>query len=174
MKCFVCVFFSIFSITGVHALTLDVGTAEFDATATGGMRIHGEGGKVEGTLTESNGKLAGDLLVKLDEFSTGSGLYALRNSHMRDYLETKKHPTSKFVFKNVDAANGTKDFEGELTIKGVTKTVKGTLKIESDAKAKKARAEFSINLSDFDISIPVYFNVTVNQKVKVLVDLKAS
>ncbi len=172
MKAFVCIFFSLFSITGVYALSLDVGTTEFDAVGNpDAVRIHGEGGKVEGSLKETKGKISGELTVKLDALTTNKDL---RDKHMREkYLQIAKYPTAVLKFKDVDSSDGSHPFSGDLTLKGITKKIKGTVKIATDGKTKTARAEFSINLDDFKIGVPSFLGVTVAKEVNILVDLKA-
>lgn len=135
----------------------------------GFLRINGEGGALEGKVT---GELTGfdaDLKVDLRDFSTG---LSLRNTHMHDrYLETAKYQYATFKITRIVPIELNKmfDWQGQLTLKGVTKTVSGSAKFDG----KKLKAEFPVALDDFPIGLPSWLGITVARDVAVTVEAYA-
>jgi len=136
------------------------GTASWQATGNPGMvKIDGEGGLVTGTVTRDGGKVAGTFECPLKDFQTGIDT---RDHHMREkYLDTAKFPVAQLVLDPLAATGG--DWTGKLTLKGVTKPVKGTAKITGSA----VDATFSIQLADYPIGVPSFLGVTVAQDVTI-------
>lgn len=148
----------------LHATTVQKveGTVRFAAKGNPGfLRIDGEGGKVQGSVTEDAGNTTGELTVELKDFKTG---ISLRDEHMRDkYLEVAKFPLATLKLKSVTGETWT----GDLTLKGVTKPVSG--KVSADKIAT-----FKVNLEEYPIGVPSYLGVTVAKEVEVVVNLKAT
>ena len=135
--------------------------------------IKGEGQGVTGALTETAGKVSGELTFDLTTLKTG---ITLRDDHMKDnYLEVKKHPTAKLSLKEVslpEKLDGSMKFKGMMTLHGVEKEVSGEAKLANDSGALTMSAELPIKLSDFKIAIPNYKGITVAEKVKVSFETK--
>ncbi len=177
MRCFVCIFFTIFAVSGFATTSLEFKKdcdckVNFEAEATPGfLRISGEGGKILGKLKESKGKVSGELTVSLDDFKTG---ISLRDSHMKEkYLEVKKYPQAKLKLKGIDSSDGDHEFSADLTLHGKTNPIKGKYTLKTDGKKRSLRAEFSIIVTDFNIPVPSYQVLTVAKEVKVIIDAVA-
>lgn len=112
-------------------------------TRLGFVTRHAMVSKVRGSFTELEGTASGDgadpssakvsVTVKTDSFTTG---VADRDVHIKsgDFLEVDKYPEITFV--STDAAIKGDDLEltGDLTIKGVTKSI--TIPFEFNGEAK--------------------------------------
>lgn len=112
-------------------------------TRLGFVTRHAMVSKVRGSFTELEGTASGDgadpssakvsVTVKTDSFTTG---VADRDGHIKsgDFLEVDKYPEITFV--STDAAIKGDDLEltGDLTIKGVTKSI--TIPFEFNGEAK--------------------------------------
>jgi polyisoprenoid-binding protein YceI len=160
MKCFVCIFFTIFAATGLAATTYEFKKdckdcdVKFEATASnltgfGGAQINiqGEGGKLRGKIQEDKGKVSGELTVSIEDFEMG-----MRTFHFNSDMDIKKYKTAKIKIKDLPASDGEHELKAELTIKNVTKPITGTYKLETDGNKKKLRAKFEIKLDDFRVN----------------------
>jgi len=169
MKALVAIMFILSSNVSIaDTLTIKSGSVEWQAIGNPGLiKIDGEGGKPTGIITSANGKVSGTFECAMADFDTG---IAMRTEHMRDkYLEVKKFP--KAVLKlDPTAATGDVNWTGQLTIKGVTKPVKGTATIT----AASVNATFVVNLEDYPIGIPSFLGVTTAKDVTVKVKAEAS
>ena len=106
---------------------------------------------------------------------------ALMQEHFNEnYVESGKYPKADFkgTVVNNSAVNYTKDgsynvtVKGKLTIHGVTKDVEapGTIKVNGDKI--DATSSFSIQLSDYNISIPSVVKDKISNNIKITVDTK--
>ncbi|MGH1440377.1 MAG: YceI family protein [Cellvibrionaceae bacterium] len=99
-----------------------------------------------------------NIQVNIDTASIDSN-HAKRDKHLRsdDFLNVEKFPTSTFISKNfIDKGNGKIDIIGDLTLNGVTKSIKITAKKIAEGERKnKYLAGFNgqseIVLKDFNI-----------------------
>lgn len=75
-----------------------------------------------------------------------------------DFFDVENHPTSEFVSTAIVAKAGeggtTHEVTGNLTIRGVTKSITFPAKIEIEDDEIEAEAEFAINRKDFNITYP--------------------
>lgn len=75
-----------------------------------------------------------------------------------DFFDVENHPTSEFVSTAIVAKSGeggtTHEVTGNLTIRGVTKSITFPAKIEIEDDEIEAEAEFAINRKDFNITYP--------------------
>ncbi len=124
----------------------------------------GKGGKVTGQVDAKN---LGDLTVALVEFTTDKDR---RDEHMRQYLQVATYPTAKLAVKYVDGGN----FQGDMTLHGVTKPVGGTLKVKGD----HASGHFVIKPSDFGLPklqlslVPFLKDVGISVKDEIQVNVE--
>jgi polyisoprenoid-binding protein YceI len=134
----------------------------------GFLHINGESAKLGGTADWADGSISGNFTVALDGFVTGIDM---RDEHMKaKYLETGKFPQATLAVAKVAAPGaGTVDFTGDLTLKGVTKPVKGTLTLKNGPADGKVEgdAAFALALTDFPVGVPTYMGITVADKVDV-------
>ena len=106
---------------------------------------------------------------------------ALMQEHFNEnYVESGKYPEANF--KGTAANNSTVNYgkdgtynvkvKGKLTLHGVTKDVEapGTIKVASGKI--DAASSFSIQLSDYNISIPSVVKDKISNNIKITVDTK--
>lgn len=167
-------------------------TQEFDLTkaessvafkATGrpsALKINGQGAKLLGKVTTSEGVISGQLKVKLNDFQTG---ISLRDRHMKEkYLETSKFPDAILTLSKVEVPRDFLDkkltvkdcpFEGILKIRDVERPVKGKALIDASAGNNiLVETDFKIKVSDYNIDIPTYMGITVADEVDVHTKMK--
>ncbi len=102
----------------------------------------------------------------LRTLDTGIGL---RNRHMREnYLETDKYPFAKYKGKIVKAEKMPSgeyevETEGEMTIHGVTKSLKAKGTIIDQGDGLKIKTNFTVKLSDYNIDIPQLMFMKINE-----------
>lgn len=106
---------------------------------------------------------------------------ALMQEHFNEnYVESNKYPRAEFkgAIANNSAVNYTKDgtynvtVKGKLTLHGVTKDVEapGTLKVDNGKI--EGKSTFTIQLSDYNISIPSVVKDKISNSIKISVDTK--
>lgn len=157
------IFFS--SMTVASAMPV-VGKATFAATATPRIfSIDGEGATLKGDVQVVAGKATGEISAVLTNMSTG---LAMRDRHMKEkYLDVAKFPEAKLVLKPWTVTATESTFEGDLTIKGETKPVKGKAKYVG----KKLTAKMPVKISDYPaIGAPIYEHVGLKDEVIVSID----
>lgn len=121
------------------------GTYNLDPTHTrlGFVARHAMVSKVRGSFTELEGTASGNgadpssakvsVTVKTDSFTTG---VADRDGHIKsgDFLEVDKYPEITFVSTGAAIKGDELELTGDLTIKGVTKSI--TIPFEFNGEAK--------------------------------------
>lgn len=165
-KIFLCFTLALLTtVTNAKSLTFKYSNVEWLAVGNPGfLKIKGTGGKLAGDLSEDKGKVSGKIEVVLDVFDTG---IELRNKHMKEkYLETAKFPKAVLTVKDLPSSQGEHDLVGDLTVKGVTKPVKGKYKVDE----KGVTSEFKISLKDYPVGVPSYLGVSVAEDVTVNVE----
>lgn len=135
------------------------GTIGFDATSSSSPeKIEGTNRSATCVVDTKSGAIQFAVLMKGFAFER-----ALMEEHFNEnYVESSKFPKSEFKGKLKDAEDidFTKDgtytlkVKGDLTMHGQTKEVETTGKLVVKGGRINADAEFSVKLSDFDISIP--------------------
>ncbi len=147
-------------------------TANFEAVGSPSLlKIHGHGATLSGMLSLEGAQAKGDFELDLEKFATG---ISLRDRHMKEkYLETGKFPKARLQVESVELPSGFAPgasvtgakFRGQLTLKGVTKPVSGTLDVNGQEMA--TTAAFSFALSDYPVGVPSYMGITVADKIAV-------
>ena len=137
---------------------------------------------MNGTLSlagEKPARLAGEIAVALASIDTG---IALRNQHLREkYLEVAKGPgfdtavVSDIRFREADgeAYQGSSGFTGALLLHGVKHAIDGTADIRHQGNDRRVKAVFSLVMSEFGITAPMYLGVGVADKLLVTVEFLA-
>lgn len=153
-------FSSFFAMTGQEIYNAD--TKESVIRWEGRKIVGGHWGDVfikSGNLEFKNSKLSGGsfvidmnsiVVLDLDEKSGKSKL----EGHLRsdDFFSVDKHPTSEFVITNIKEKNNNKyEITGNLTIKGITHSIKFPATINIKNNRLEARAEFKIDRTKWDI-----------------------
>jgi hypothetical protein len=126
---------------------------------------------------ESN-RLVANVLIKAFEFEK-----ALMQQHFNEnYLESDKFPKATFKGKLLDIQNinfdtnwsKNIDFEGDLTIHGITKDMKSNATINFTDGTLTVSTEFYVLLKDYNIKIPSTVINNIAEKIQVKVNLKLS
>lgn len=117
--------------------------------------------------------------VNLATLDTG---VRLRDSEMRDTLDTSKYPLA--TFKSTAVVGGTKLVQGEtveikvagdFTLHGATRRINCPVRLTMTAPNKvKATGQFTIRMTDFDIEVPDKLVVSVANEVLVRFDVTAT
>jgi polyisoprenoid-binding protein YceI len=137
--------------------------------------IEAHNNNVVSILNVPTGDLAIELLVKSFEFKK-----ALMQEHFNEeYLESDKFPKASFKGKitNIDQIDLKKDgtysanVSGELTMHGVTNTIKttGTLVVKNGSV--NGKSTFIISPKDYNIEIPSIVEKNIAKEIEVNVDL---
>ncbi len=146
--------------------------------------IHGYTNKVQGSIkVDANGtKASGTLRVGVGSLKTGIDL---RDEHLRSdqWLDAKRYP---YVQLQLVSATETQDprkwsYVANLTIKGVTRQIKGTARISAipDRLGKslgggswvRVRTKFDVKITDYGVKIPQQVGPKVSDTWSVGIDL---
>jgi polyisoprenoid-binding protein YceI len=147
-------------------------------------KVRGRFDKFEGTVVTAEDPLASTVTASVDLASINTG-QEQRDAHIRsaDFFEVEKYPTMTFTSTALKAAEEGFVLEGDLTLKGVTRTVAFNLEVSGfgpDAYGG-TRAGFSaetqINRMDYGVSfngpIPgVPGGVAVSEKVTINLEIE--
>ncbi len=152
------------------------GKVGFIATGRPAMiKIIGESEGPTGQLNLSNDKVSGKLILDMTKLTTKIDL---RDDHMKNkYLEVGKFPTSEILInefsitKSELSSSIKKEFNGELTMHGITKPVKGEIELSEKNKLISAKAKFKINIMDFLSTLPSYAGIKVADETEITVDI---
>jgi polyisoprenoid-binding protein YceI len=147
-------------------------------------KVRGRFDKFEGTVVTAEDPSASSVTASVDLSSINTG-QEQRDAHIRsaDFFEVEKYPTMTFISTAVKAAEDGYILEGDLTLKGVTRTVAFSLELNGfgpDAYGGTRvgfSAEAQINRMDFGVSfngpIPgVPGGVTVSEKVTINLEIQ--
>ena len=150
-------------------------TIGFDATtASSPEKIEGKNRSATCVLDSKVGAIQFAVLMKGFAFER-----ALMEEHFNEnYVESNKFPKAEFKgkIKDIEKIDFTKDgthtvkVKGDLTLHGQTKEVETTGKLQIQGGKLSTSAEFSVKLSDFDISIPGLVADKVAKTAKISVD----
>jgi polyisoprenoid-binding protein YceI len=146
-------------------------------------KVRGRFDAFEGTVTIGDDQLASAVTatVQTGSFSTGD---QDRDGHVKsgDFLDVENFPTMSFASTSVATDGSDYKLVGDLTIKGITKSV--TFELEYDGVSPDpwggTRAGFSaeteINRKDFGIEWNAVLEtggVMLGEKVKIVLDIQA-
>jgi polyisoprenoid-binding protein YceI len=152
-----------FSTASLAADTFDVDTTASKVTWVGTKVVGSHNGTVPvsaGTVEVDSGKpVNGSIeidfanLVNIDV--TDAGSRGKLEGHLKspDFFNVEKHPKGKFVLKNATPSKvaGEFLFQGDLTVKDITKPVQFPATVKIDGDKATATAKFKINRTDWDI-----------------------
>lgn len=121
-------------------------------------------------------RIVSKVLIKAFEFDK-----SLMQKHFNEnYLESDKYPKASFKGKINSTGkldfeknwNKTLEFEGDLTIHGITKKIKSPFEITIKNGVMDANCIFFIQLKDYEIQIPSTVINNISEKVKIVINLK--
>ncbi len=136
--------------------------------------IKAENNQVLSIIDFETGDIAITLLMKSFQFEK-----ALMQEHFNEnYIESDKYPKANFSgriqnIKDVlEGKNNIAEIRGELTIKGITKTVLIESKITIEKDNITLKGKFMITIADYNIKIPAIVRKNIAEKVEVTFILK--
>lgn len=148
------------------------GRIDFDATASSSPeKIQAVNRTVTCVMDAANGNIQFAVLVKGFTFER-----ALMQEHFNEnYMESEKFPKSEFkgAITNNSTVNYGKDgsysvtVKGKLTIHGETREVEAPGKLTIQGGKITAKANFSVPLADYKISIPSVVADKINKNAKI-------
>lgn len=151
------------------------GTIQFYSNAS--MEdIEAKNKTVTAVLDSKTGAMQFSVQMKGFEFEK-----ALMQQHFNEtYVESDKYPKGEFkgALTNNSSVNYTKDgtyavtVKGKMTLHGITKEVQAPGTIKVDGGKIEAKSIFTIQLSDYKISIPSVVKEKLSNKIKINVDTK--
>jgi polyisoprenoid-binding protein YceI len=181
MKTFFVLFISAILVTSSYGQKYFTksGKVNFDATSPGSPeKIEGINKTVTCVVDSKTGNMQFAVLMKGFEFER-----ALMEEHFNEnYIESDKFPRAEFkgAISNNDKVNYSKDgsypvtVKGKLTMHGEIRDVETTGKITVQGGKVAAAADFTVQLSDYKISIPglVADKVSKTAKISVVCSLE--
>lgn len=140
-------------------------------------------GSHEGKFTDFSGSVAftdGDPLtakisVKIDMSSVKTDAEKL-DGHLQsaDFFDVPNHPFGTFESTGVKAGGqgaATHTVEGNLTLRGVTRSIAIPAQIEVGEKTVSVKAEFSMNRQDYGIAFPGMPDNLIKDDVKIMLKI---
>jgi len=158
MKNIIIILFTIVtSIGSAQKYITKTGLTEFKASVEAFESVEATNNSTTAVLNTTNGQFAALIFVKAFHFKV-----ALMEEHFNEnYMDSDKFSKATFKGKIVDFNNANfnnKEQEytisGELTIKGITKTIKTTATLSNQNNIINLKTNFSVKPQDFDIKIP--------------------
>jgi len=172
--------FSAFAESGLPFQITDGNVGFLAIGKPSAIKIRGKGTAPKGAILVAGKDIQGEFTFDENSLDTGINL---RDRHMKEkYLQTEKYPTAKFKITKLTlpaefAATGFKaeniPVEGDLTLHGITKPVKGTATIACNSGVATGHIAFGTQITEYGIEIPSYMGVKVADHVDVDVDLQA-
>ena len=149
------------------------GNITFEASVPAFEEVKATNTNVTVVLNPKTGEIASLALMKGFRFKV-----ALMEEHFNEnYIESDKYPKAIFKGKieNFNAGSLTaspKNFtiNGKLELHGKTVAVKTIAKMSQSGSGITLVSDFSVNASDFDISIPAVVKNKVSNKINIQVD----
>ncbi|MDD5152046.1 MAG: YceI family protein [Flavobacterium sp.] len=133
------------------------GEVRFEASMPAFEEIAGTNSTVSCIFDEATGDFVALVLVKAFKFKS-----PLMEEHFNEnYMESSKFPKATFKgkilnfdAKKISSAKSSYDFEGDLTIHGVTKKIKSKVSLALNAGKISASSLIKIKPQDYNIEIP--------------------
>lgn len=143
------------------------------------IKIRGKGQALKSQIQWKEKQLSGSFVFDLDSLDTG---IELRTAHMKEkYLEIGKFKNAELILKPLllvqdickESVNLEKaSFEGTLKLHGVERLVKGEFDLKSNKGQGRTKVRFDLNITDYQIEIPIYMGIKVADRVENTVDLE--
>ncbi len=130
-------------VTGQHNGTIDISKGE----------VHVDNGKLTGGFVEMNM----ESIKNLDLTDKAMNDKLVNHLKSDDFFSAAKHPVSKFEITNVteikdpDKPNANATVTGNLTIKGITKSITFPAEIKIENNTLKFKADVGIDRTDWDV-----------------------
>jgi hypothetical protein len=146
------------------------GKITFEASVPSFEEIKAKNENVTCILNTKTGEIASLALIKGFKFPI-----ALMEEHFNEnYIESTKYPKATFKgtikdFNFAELTGSSKEYtlNGKLEMHGKVKDVTTSAKIKKTNKGIEIETNFSVNASDFDISIPGVVKYKVSNKINI-------
>ena len=127
-----------------------------------------------GTIAVADGNIAPPSRIEIDMNSTWSDNERLtRHLKNEDFFDVPTYPTSTFVLTVSDRSGEEYTITGDLTLHGVTKSIRFPAKISITDEQVSLSAEFSIMRNDFGIVYKGRAEDLIRDRVVIRLDVKA-
>lgn len=127
-----------------------------------------------GTITIADGNIAPPSRIEIDMNSTWSDNERLtRHLKNEDFFDVPTYPTSTFVLTASERSGEEYIITGDLTLHGVTKSIRFPAKISIAYEQVSLSAEFSIMRNDFGIVYKGRADDLIRDRVVIRLDVKA-
>jgi polyisoprenoid-binding protein YceI len=167
----VCTVLGVSALAAAQFKSIGGSKVQFLAVGPAGLKINGHSADL--SASEGGGNLT--VKAKLTGLKTGIGL---RDKHLRNYLETDKHPEATLTVQRdklktpADHETMTSTASGKLTLHGVTKPVKFEYKAKRTGSDYHVQGMTQIDIRDFKVKVPCYLGVCVEPQVQIKVKFK--
>jgi polyisoprenoid-binding protein YceI len=148
-------------------------------------KVHGQFTKYKGTFAFDEANLASSHVEAEIEVASVDTRDAQRDGHLRtgDFFEAEKFPLMTFKSTSVTGSKGEFKVTGDLTLRGVTKSV--VLDVEYAGRAKHPQAgervgfsaHTTINRKDFGVNFNMVLDaggVAISEKVEIQLEVQGS
>lgn len=170
---FFVIFFSFFITKGQNKVYTKKGHVSFEASVPTFEEIKATSNNAFCILSTSNGEFNSFIFIKSFRFKM-----ALMEEHFNEkYLESDKFPKAilkgKLLnFENITLSNSfqTMILDGNFELHGKTIPLKIPIQIKKINNTYEINADFDINLSDFDIKIPMPVSNKISKDVNIQVN----
>jgi polyisoprenoid-binding protein YceI len=128
-----------------------------------------------GSIPVANGRILPPAEIRIDMDSTWSDNDRL-TAHLKndDFFDVPNHPVSTFVVTSVEPAGAEHTVTGNLTLRGVTKSISFPATVSVADDAVTVRAEFAINRKDFNVNYSGRADDLIRDNVVIKLDLSAT
>lgn len=163
--------FTFFSAWAVNLKPVDSEDAVTFVIKNFGINTKGSFRGLKGTINwDATNPSASSFNVSVDAKTINTAIDA-RDKDLRGeiYFNTDKYPTIDFSSTQISGTNGNYRVTGNLTMKGITKTISFPFTVTSSGAGYLFKGEFTINRLDYNIggnSMVLSDNVDVNLNVQ--------
>jgi polyisoprenoid-binding protein YceI len=128
-----------------------------------------------GTIQVENGRVVGTPEIRIDMDSTWSDNDRL-TGHLKnaDFFDVPNHPIATFVVTGIESAGTGQTVNGNLTLRGVSKSISFPAKVLVTEEAVTVQAEFAINRKDFGVNYSGRADDLIRDNVVIKLDLTAT
>lgn len=146
------------------------------------------------TITGRSSQVRGEIRLDPSDLSTASGTIRvpvaslrtgndLRDEHLRDdgWLDAERFPDATFEITRFEGASELQPnrptrlrLRGRFTVHGVTRDVVANVNVRHTGDELRGTATFNLELTDYDVSVPLPVRLKVSNEIRVNVTLRAS
>jgi polyisoprenoid-binding protein YceI len=162
------------AVTGMPYVIRSESKIEFVGSKVTGSH---DGGfhRIAGMIYAENGRVLGTSEIRIDMDSTWSDNTRL-TAHLKndDFFDVPNHPVSTFVVTSVEPDGAGQKVTGNLTLRGVTRSITFPATVRVDENAVTVQAQFAINRKDFGVNYSGRADDLIRDNVVIKLDLTAT